>query len=225
MRNLHISYGFDQNTPETNLSKTHKKTQNTCNKSAFSCTWITATTAIILSFTYIRGEEKSSTKHIQMDTKNKLKKKCSLACEIFFDLAVQVLGWWGYSHNPCHKGKSERIQTGPKRTTSSQYFASWKTDSAKEFTRSNSHQRQPVKYWFFFIILPCSWNMEPSHRRVGLSLFPPKGAGGIPRVACLKKEMCCLEIIQVSRNTRLDSYSMWRPAKPAMPFKKSITSR
>lgn len=160
MRNLHISYGFDQNTPETNLSKTHKKTQNTCNKSAFSCTWITATTAIILSFTYIRGEEKSSTKHIQMDTKNKLKKKCSLACEIFFDLAVQVLGWWGYSHNPCHKGKSERIQTGPKRTTSSQYFASWKTDSAKEFTRSNSHQRQPVKYWFFllFYLVAETWS-------------------------------------------------------------------
>lgn len=170
------------------------------------------------------GRKKAAPNTYKWILKINLKKKCSLACEIFFDLAVQVLGWWGYSHNPCHKGKSERIQTGPKRTTSSQYFASWKTDSAKEFTRSNSHQRQPVKYWFF-IILPCSWNMEPSHRRVGLSLFPPKGAGGIPRVACLKKEMCCLEIIQVSRNTRLGSYSMWRPAKPAMPFKKSITSR
>lgn len=86
--------------------------------------------------------------------------KCSSACEeIFFDLAVQVLGWWGYSHNPCHKGKSERIQTSPKRTTSSQYFASWKTDSAKEFRGSNSHQRQPVKYWFLlFYLVAETWS-------------------------------------------------------------------
>lgn len=94
MRNLHISYGFDQNTPETNLSKTHKKTQNTCNKSAFSCTWITATTAIILSFTYIRGEEKSSTKHIQMDTKNKFKKK-NVPWRVRFFLTLRYRSWAG----------------------------------------------------------------------------------------------------------------------------------
>lgn len=133
------------------------------------------------------GEEKSSTKHIQVDTKNKFKKKCSLACEIFFDLAVQVLGWWGYSHNPCHKGKSERIQTGPKRTTSSQYFASWKTDSAKEFTRSNSHQRQPVKYWFLLFYLVAETWSQVTGGWVW-AYFLPRGLAAYREWLALKKK-------------------------------------
>lgn len=42
----------------------------------------------------------------------------------FFDLAVQVLGWWVTATTPAHKGKCEPFQMGPKRSTSRLYCAS-----------------------------------------------------------------------------------------------------
>lgn len=134
------------------------------------------------------GRKKAAPNTYKWILKINFKKNVPWRVRFFFDLAVQVLGWWGYSHNSCHKGKSERIQTGPKRTTSSQYFASWKTDSAKEFTRSNSHQRQPVKYWFFllFYLVAETWSQVTGGWV--WAYFLPRGLAAYREWLALKKK-------------------------------------
>lgn len=184
---------------------------------------------MILTFTCRRKKKKSSTECSQVDTKNKI---CYLTAFLgkwgdFLWPCGTGPGLVGFSHNPCHEGKSESFQMGPERTTSSQYCASWKTVPVPPPQKKRVQRLQFTPFATYKIVnLPCKWNIKPSQGRVGLSLFPPRRAESMLRAACLKWDRrCLLEIIQVSRNTRLGSYNMWRPAKPAMPFKKSMSSR
>lgn len=140
----------------------------------------------------------------------------------FCDLAVQFLGWWvtattpvtGENLNPFRWVLRELLQVNaaslerqfPESSGATIHIIIISCLCNSEFTLQMKHGFKSEEGGFELI----SAEEGCEHSESG---FPKMGPTVPPRQ------------IQVSRNTRLGSYNMWRPAKPVMSFKKSITSR